>query len=163
MHAPAQPRRAVAEQVDQVERLGGRSRFGLHAKQDERGYGGNRLGAICPLAMSVLRDKVHDNSKIKRLARFPKAGTAQVNNILRRDSDAWFDARLALALSSDYRARGEVSRPPGSRHPRLEYLAPPRMLVRHHGHRRDLPYRQSPAFSRPDLLDHQPRRGSRGA
>jgi hypothetical protein len=71
MHAAAQSRSAIAEQVEQIERLGGQSR--LHAKQDERGYRGNHMGAICPLAMSVLRDKVHDNSKINRPARgFPK-------------------------------------------------------------------------------------------
>ena len=40
-------------------------------------------------------------------------------------------------------------------------MAPPRNVVRHPRHRRGLPYGQSAAVSRPDRLDHQPRRGPR--
>ena len=58
------------------------------------------------------------------------------------------------SLATPRSRRHQARRP--RRHHRLEHLAPSRSLVRHHGHRRDLPYRQSAAVPRSDRLDHQP-------
>ena len=55
------------------------------------------------------------------------------------------------------RARRHQARRPGGHHG-LEHLAASGGLVRHPRHRRGLPYGQSAAVSRPDLLDRQPRR-----
>ena len=70
--------------------------------------------------------------------------------------------------SSRPRAAGRAAartRRDAQRRPRgdagLEHLAPPRGLVRHHGHRRRLSHRQSAPVPRPDRLDRQSRRGSR--
>ena len=58
-------------------------------------------------------------------------------------------------------ARRDQARRP-RRDARLEQPPPSRGLVRDRRNRRDLPHRQSAPVSRPDRLDHEPRRGSAG-
>src|SRR5262245_4357462 len=120
MPRSAQFWRAVAEEVAKAKRLrpchnSGRT---LYAKPGERGYRRNHNApkrAIWPLAMSVSRDKVHVNSRFDRLFRDFQRGWAQADNTLGGNLDAWFDARLALALPPDHRARRDLSRHAGGR------------------------------------------------
>ena len=73
---------------------------------------------------------------------------------LRRDSRARPQGRPKA------RARRRQARR-SRRHTRLEHVAAPRSLVRHHGSRRNLSHGQSAAVRRADRMDHQSRRGPR--
>ena len=112
--------RRIPEQVGPRRRAPGFRREGgrcWHAKQEAGRDNGNHCrcnaakGAISPFSACFLRGKVHFNSMNLTPIR-PKGSRIVRQQTKPSEGNAYarIDARLAFALSPDYRTRGEVSR-----------------------------------------------------